>query len=332
MYPFFRSVSKYVISVYVSCGQRLSSLVRLNELFYRYNILEFIVSVSACVSDPAPLQFMSVYTGCCIGEWFRDMGLNSLVMYDDLTKHSMSYRQMSLLLRRSPGREAYPGDIFYSHARLLERAAQLSQALGWGSLTALPIVETQSGDISAFIPTNIISITDGQLFLSTDIFFKGIRPAIDLTLSVSRVGGDAQKKYFKMLSLTLKEKLIFYKEVSSFSQFGGDVSGDKKWMESLEFGNKVMKLLNQEIINLYSIEEQFILIYAHIQGYMRSIPFENVNCFSKFILWYFKYFEPKMYPGSISLFSLLTLYFNRNIELRLIRGLFFLTMYYKKIN
>jgi proton translocating ATP synthase F1 alpha subunit len=332
MYPFFKSVSKYVISIYISCGQRLSSLVRLNELFYKYNILEFTISISACVSDPAPLQFMSVYTGCCIGEWFRDMGLNSLVIYDDLTKHSASYRQMSLLLRRAPGREAYPGDIFYAHARLLERAAQLSQSLGWGSLTALPIVETQVGDISAFVPTNIISITDGQLFLSSDIFFKGIRPALDLTLSVSRVGGQAQKNWFKSLSLDLKSALFFYKEVSAFVQFGGDISSDKRWIESLAFGDRIMKLLNQDIITLYSLEEQFILIYAHLQGYMKSILYNHTICFSKFMLWFFKFYEPKLYPGSISIFSLLTLYFDKNLELRLIRGLFFLTIYYKNLN
>jgi F-type H+-transporting ATPase subunit alpha len=260
------------------------------------------------------------------------MGLNSLVIYDDLTKHSASYRQMSLLLRRSPGREAYPGDIFYAHARLLERAAQLSKALGWGSLTALPIVETQVGDVSAFIPTNIISITDGQLFLSADIFFKGIRPAIDLNTSVSRVGGQAQPKYFKSLTTDFKAALVTYKETLAFVQFGGDISSDKQARASLNFGSKVMDLLNQNLTDLYSTEEQFILIYAHLQGYMQPISKNNIVCYSKFMLWFFKFYEPKMYPGAISIFSLLTFYFNRSLELRLIRGLLFLHVYYHDLN
>ena len=249
-----------VYCIYVAIGQKLSTVAQVVDKLNQHGAMEYTIVVAATASEPAPLQFISPYTGVTIGEWFRDNGKHALIIYDDLSKQAVSYRQLSLLLRRPPGREAYPGDVFYVHSRLLERAAKLNDDLGGGSLTALPIIETQAGDVSAYIPTNVISITDGQIFLETDLFNSGIRPAVNVGISVSRVGGAAQTKATKAVAGQLKLNLAQYREMAAFSQFGSDL--DKATQEQLANGERQTEMLKQPQYSPMPMEEQVVSIYA----------------------------------------------------------------------
>jgi len=249
-----------VFCVYVAIGQKQSTVAQVVDKLNQHGAMEYTIVVAASASEPAPLQFIAPYAGVTIGEWFRDNGKHALIIYDDLSKQAVAYRQLSLLLRRPPGREAYPGDVFYLHSRLLERAAKMSDALGGGSLTALPIIETQAGDVSAYIPTNVISITDGQIFLETDLFNSGIRPAVNVGLSVSRVGGAAQTKAIRSVAGTLKLNLAQYREMAAFSQFGSDL--DKATQEQLANGERQTEMLKQPQYSPMSMEEQVISIFA----------------------------------------------------------------------
>jgi F-type H+-transporting ATPase subunit alpha len=249
-----------VYCIYVATGQKQSTVAQVVDKLTQYGAMEYTTVVAASASDPAPLQFISPYSGCTMGEWFRDSGKHALIIYDDLTKQAVAYRQLSLLLRRPPGREAYPGDVFYLHSRLLERAAKLNDDLGGGSLTALPIIETQANDVSAYIPTNVISITDGQIFLETDLFNSGIRPAINVGISVSRVGGAAQTKAMKKVAGTLKLNLAQYREMAAFAQFGSDL--DKATQEQLANGERLTEMLKQGQYHPMTAAEQVIAIYA----------------------------------------------------------------------
>src|SRR5579864_7508906 len=250
--------------IYVAIGQKRSTVAQIVNTLEERGALDYTIVVSATASEPAPLQFLSAFSGCAMGEWFRDNGMHALIIYDDLSKQAVAYRQMSLLLRRPPGREAYPGDVFYLHSRLLERAAKLSDEKGAGSLTALPIIETQAGDISAYIPTNVISITDGQIFLETNLFYQGIRPAISVGLSVSRVGGDAQTKAIKSVAGGLKLSLAQFRELASFSQFSTDL--DEETRHTIERGQKLTELLKQPQYSPYSIWEMYVSLYAANNG------------------------------------------------------------------
>jgi F-type H+-transporting ATPase subunit alpha len=249
-----------VFCVYVAVGQKQSTVAQVVEKLNRYGAMDYTIVVSATASEPAPLQFIAPYAGVSMGEWFRDNGKHALIIYDDLSKHAVSYRQLSLLLRRPPGREAFPGDVFYLHSRLLERAAKMSDEQGGGSLTALPIIETQAGDVSAYIPTNVISITDGQIFLETDLFNSGIRPAVNVGISVSRVGGNAQTKATKAVAGKLKLNLAQYREMAAFAQFGSDL--DKATQEQLANGERQTEMLKQPQYNPMPMEEQVVAIYA----------------------------------------------------------------------
>ena len=249
-----------VFCVYVAIGQKQSTVARVVDRLTQEGAMEYTIVVSASASDPAPLQFLSPYSGCTMGEYFRDNGQHALIVYDDLTKQAAAYRQLSLLLRRPPGREAYPGDIFYLHSRLLERASKLSDQVGAGSLTALPIIETQAGDVSAYIPTNVISITDGQIYLDNDLFWSGQRPAIDVGLSVSRVGGSAQVAGMKQIAGMLRLELAQYRELAAFAQFGSDL--DKSTQEALARGERLYELLKQDQYEPMSVSEQIVQIYA----------------------------------------------------------------------
>ena len=249
-----------VFCIYVATGQKQSTVAQVVDKLSQYGAMDYTIVVAATASDPAPLQFISPYTGCTMGEWFRDNGKHALIIYDDLTKQAVAYRQLSLLLRRPPGREAYPGDVFYLHSRLLERAAKLNDELGGGSLTALPIIETQANDVSAYIPTNVISITDGQVFLETDLFNSGVRPAINVGISVSRVGGNAQIKAMKKVAGTLKLNLAQYREMAAFAQFGSDL--DKATQEQLANGERQTEILKQPQYQPLPVVEQIVSIYA----------------------------------------------------------------------
>jgi len=240
------------------------------------------VIVTATASEGAPAQYIAPFTGATVGEYFRDSGRHALIIYDDLSKHAVAYRQMCLLLRRPPGREAYPGDVFYLHSRLLERAAKMSDAFGGGSLTALPIIETQGNDVSAYIPTNVISITDGQIFLESNLFYKGIRPAVNAGLSVSRVGSAAQCKSMKMIAGSLKLELAQYREVEAFEKFGSSLDAETR--ELLERGKKLVELLKQDQFAPLTIEEQVIMIFSATRGYLRRVPIENISLFEKDLL------------------------------------------------
>lgn len=264
-----------VINVYVAIGQKLSKIAALKERLKREGVMDQTIIVATGPSDPAALLFLAPYAGSAMGEYFRDNKQHALIIYDDLTKHAAAYRQMSLLLRRPPGREAYPGDVFYLHSRLLERAAKLSDKLGGGSLTALPIIETQAGDISAYIPTNVISITDGQIFLETNLFYQGIRPAISVGLSVSRVGGDAQTKAIKSVGGGLKLDLAQFRELAAFSQFSTDL--DPETRQTIERGQRLTELLKQAQYSPYSIWEMYSSLYAANNGCFDSIPIEKVK-------------------------------------------------------
>jgi len=272
-----------VICIYVAIGQKKSTVAQLVQTLENKGAMAYTVVVSATASDVAPLQYIAPYAGCAIGEHFMYEGKHVLIIYDDLSKHAVAYRAMSLLLRRPPGREAYPGDVFYLHSRLLERAAKLSDELGGGSITALPIIETQAGDVSAYIPTNVISITDGQIFLETELFFSGQRPAVNAGISVSRVGGNAQIKAMKQVAGKVKLELAQYRELASFSQFGSDVDKDTK--ERLDHGLILMEVLKQRQYLPVSVEHQVLIIYAAINNYLADVPVEQIKEFEK------EYFE-----------------------------------------
>jgi F-type H+-transporting ATPase subunit alpha len=266
-----------VICIYVAVGQKQSTVAQVVATLEQFGAMEYTVVVSATASDPAPLQYIAPYCGCTIGEFYRDNGGHALCIYDDLTKQAQSYRQLSLLLRRPPGREAFPGDVFYLHSRLLERAAKLSDSMGGGSLTALPIVETQAGDVSAYIPTNVISITDGQIFLDSDLFYSGFRPAINVGISVSRVGGNAQIKAMKKVAGTLRLDLAQYRELAAFSQFGSDL--DKATQAQLNRGARLMELLKQPQYKPLSAEKQVAIIYVGTNGHLDEYPTSAIRGF-----------------------------------------------------
>ncbi len=266
-----------VICIYVAVGQKRASVARVVKTLEEYGAMEHTIVVSATASEPAPLQYIAPYTGCAIGEYFRDSGKHALIIYDDLSKQATSYRQLSLLLRRPPGREAYPGDVFYLHSRLLERASKLSDELGGGSLTALPIIETQAGDVSAYIPTNVISITDGQIYLEPDLFYAGVRPAVNVGLSVSRVGGAAQTKAMKQVAGTLRLDLAQFRELAAFAAFGADL--DKATMAQIERGKRMVELLKQDQYVPLSVEDQIMLLFAGTQGHLDDIPVEAIKKF-----------------------------------------------------
>jgi F-type H+-transporting ATPase subunit alpha len=266
-----------VICIYVAIGQKRSTVVQLMEVLEKNGAMEYSLIVSATASELAPLQYLAPYAGCAIGEEFMDQGKDVLIIYDDLSKHAVAYRAMSLLLKRPPGREAYPGDVFYLHSRLLERAARLTPEFGGGSITALPIIETQAGDIAAYIPTNVISITDGQIFLETELFNSGQRPALNAGLSVSRVGGAAQIKAMKKVSGSLKLELAQYRELQAFAQFGSDLDDATK--ATLDHGARVMEVLKQSQYNPFSVEKQVLILYAIQKRYLSPIPVEKVKEF-----------------------------------------------------
>ncbi|UZK65929.1 F0F1 ATP synthase subunit alpha [Sphingomonas sp. M1-B02] len=266
--------SKKLYCVYVAVGQKRSTVAQLVRTLEENGAMEYSIVVAATASEPAPLQFLAPYTGTAMGEYFRDNGMHALIVFDDLSKQAVAYRQMSLLLRRPPGREAYPGDVFYLHSRLLERAAKMSDAFGGGSLTALPIIETQAGDVSAYIPTNVISITDGQIFLETDLFFAGIRPAINVGLSVSRVGSAAQTKAMKKVSGSIKLELAQYREMAAFAQFGSDL--DASTQKLLNRGARLTELLKQPQFSPLPFEEQTVSIFAGTQGYIDAVAVQDV--------------------------------------------------------
>ncbi len=263
--------------IYVAIGQKRSTVAQIVKTLEDNGAMEYTIVVSATASEPAPLQFLSAYTGCTMGEYFRDNGMHALIVYDDLSKQAVAYRQMSLLLRRPPGREAYPGDVFYIHSRLLERAAKMSDEHGGGSLTALPIIETQAGDLSAYIPTNVISITDGQIFLETNLFFAGIRPAINVGLSVSRVGSAAQTKSMKKIAGPVKLELAQYREMAAFAQFASDLDASTKQL--LERGARLVEILKQGQYSPLTVPEQVISIYAGVRGYLDKIAVNDVVSF-----------------------------------------------------
>jgi proton translocating ATP synthase F1 alpha subunit len=266
---------KKLYCIYVAIGQKRSTVAQIVKALEEAGALKFSIVVAATASDAAPLQFLAPYSGCAIGEYFRDNGMHALIVYDDLSKQAVAYRQMSLLLRRPPGREAYPGDVFYLHSRLLERAAKMSDAHGAGSLTALPIIETQAGDVSAYIPTNVISITDGQIFLESELFYKGQRPAINVGLSVSRVGSAAQPKCMKQVAGSMKLDLAQHREVAAFAQFGSDL--DASTQQLLNRGDRLNELLKQAQYSPMPVEEQVVCLYAGVRGYFDKIPVSAVR-------------------------------------------------------
>ena len=268
--------------IYVAIGQKRSTVAQIVKTLEDNGAMEYTIVVSATASEPAPLQFLSAYTGCTMGEFFRDNGMHALIVYDDLSKQAVAYRQMSLLLRRPPGREAYPGDVFYIHSRLLERAAKMSEEHGGGSLTALPIIETQAGDLSAYIPTNVISITDGQIFLETNLFFAGIRPAINVGLSVSRVGSAAQTKAMKKIAGPVKLELAQYREMAAFAQFASDLDASTKQL--LDRGARLVEILKQGQYSPLTVSEQVVSIYAGVRGYLDKVAVNDVVRFETEVL------------------------------------------------
>ncbi|MBX9896856.1 MAG: F0F1 ATP synthase subunit alpha [Qipengyuania sp.] len=274
--------SKKLYCVYVAIGQKRSTVAQIVRQLEENGAMEYTIVVAATASEPAPLQYLAPYTGCTMGEFFRDNGMHAVIVYDDLSKQAVAYRQMSLLLRRPPGREAYPGDVFYLHSRLLERAAKMSDANGGGSLTALPIIETQAGDLSAYIPTNVISITDGQIFLETELFYQGIRPAINVGLSVSRVGGAAQTKAMKKVAGSMKLDLAQYREMAAFAQFGSDL--DAATQKLLNRGARLTQLLKQKQFSPMPVEEQVVSIYAGTNGFLDAVPADRVTDYEEQML------------------------------------------------
>src|SRR5579872_2301369 len=268
--------------IYVAIGQKRSTVARVVKTLEERGALDYTIIVSATASDPAPLQFLAPFSGCAMGEWFRDNGMHAVIIYDDLSKQAVAYRQMSLLLRRPPGREAYPGDVFYLHSRLLERAAKMNDDFGAGSLTALPVIETQANDVSAYIPTNVISITDGQIFLETDLFYQGIRPAVNVGLSVSRVGSAAQTKAMKKVAGRIKGELAQYREMAAFAQFGSDL--DATTQRLLNRGSRLTELLKQPQFSPLKMEEQVCVIWAGTNGYLDPLPVNKVRAFEDGLL------------------------------------------------
>jgi len=274
--------SKKLYCIYVSIGQKRSTVAQIVKTLEENDALKYSIVVAATASDPAPLQFLAPYTGCAMGEFFRDNGMHAVIFYDDLSKQAVAYRQMSLLLRRPPGREAFPGDVFYIHSRLLERAAKMGDDHGAGSLTSLPVIETQAGDVSAYIPTNVISITDGQIFLETELFFKGIRPAVNVGLSVSRVGSAAQIKAMKQVSGSIKLDLAQFREMEAFSQFASDL--DQSTKDLLERGRRLTEILKQPQYQPLKVEQQVLIIFAGVNGYLDKISVNDVTKFESFLL------------------------------------------------
>ena len=268
-----------VICIYVAIGQKRSTIAQVIKTLEEYDAMKYSIIVEAGSSDPAPMQYLAPYAGCAMGEYFRDRGRHALLIYDDLSKHAVAYREISLLLRRPPGREAYPGDVFYLHSRLLERAAKLNDEGGGGSLTALPIIETQAGDISAYIPTNVISITDGQIYLQTDLFNTGVRPAVDVGLSVSRVGGNAQIKAMKQVAGTLRLELAQYRELAAFAQFGSDL--DKATQAQLNRGRRLTEILKQDQYKPLPVEKQIVIVFAGANGYLDNLEVEECLAFER---------------------------------------------------
>jgi F-type H+-transporting ATPase subunit alpha len=268
--------------VYVAVGQKRSTVAQFAKVLEEQGALEYSIIVAATASDPAPMQYLAPFTACAMGEYFRDNGMHALMIYDDLSKQAVAYRQMSLLLRRPPGREAYPGDVFYLHSRLLERAAKLNEEHGSGSLTALPVIETQANDVSAYIPTNVISITDGQIFLETDLFYQGVRPAVNVGLSVSRVGSSAQTKAMKKVAGKIKLELAQYREMAAFAQFGSDL--DASTQRLLNRGSRLTELLKQPQFSPLKMEEQVCVIYAGVNGYLDKLPIARVRAFEDGLL------------------------------------------------
>ncbi len=281
-----------VINIYVAVGQKLSKVARLVERLKREGVMEQTIVVATSAADPASMQYLAPYAGAAMGEYFRDNKQHALIIYDDLTKHAAAYRQMSLLLRRPPGREAYPGDVFYLHSRLLERAAKLSDKLGGGSLTALPIIETQAGDISAYIPTNVISITDGQIFMDTSLFYQGIRPAVSVGLSVSRVGGSAQTKAVKSVAKSLRIDLAQFRELAAFSQFSTDL--DPETRQRIERGQRLTELLKQHQYTPYAIWQMYAMLLAATEGCFDKVPVDKIKTVEANLLRELKHDEPKL--------------------------------------
>lgn len=281
-----------VFCIYVAIGQKQSTVAQVVEKLKQSGAMDYTVVVAATASESAPLQFTAPYTGCTIGEYFRDNGKHALIVYDDLSKHAVAYRQLSLLLRRPPGREAYPGDVFYLHSRLLERAAKLKDELGGGSLTALPVIETQAGDVSAYIPTNVISITDGQIYLETDLFYAGVRPAINVGLSVSRVGGSAQVKAMKQVAGTLRLELAQYRELAAFAQFGSDL--DPATQRQLARGSRLVEILKQGQYKPLTVEKQVLIIYAATNGYIDSYPVAALKKYEEELYTFFDTRHPEL--------------------------------------
>ncbi|MFX4219626.1 MAG: F0F1 ATP synthase subunit alpha [Thalassobaculum sp.] len=282
--------SKKLFCVYVAIGQKRSTVAQIVKTLEDYGAMEYSIVVAATASEPAPLQFLAPYAGCAMGEFFRDNGMHAVIVYDDLSKQAVAYRQMSLLLRRPPGREAYPGDVFYLHSRLLERAAKLNDDNGAGSLTALPVIETQAGDVSAYIPTNVISITDGQIFLETDLFYRGIRPAVNVGLSVSRVGSAAQIKAMKQVAGSIKLELAQYREMAAFAQFASDL--DASTQRLLARGSRLTELLKQAQFSPMPVEEQVVSIFAGVKGFLDKIEISEIGRFEQSLLSEIKSKEP----------------------------------------
>ena len=290
--------SKKLYCVYVAIGQKRSTVAQIVKTLEDAGAMEYSIVVAATASDPAPLQFLAPYTGCAMGEFFRDNGMHGLIVYDDLSKQAVAYRQMSLLLRRPPGREAFPGDVFYLHSRLLERAAKLNDENGGGSLTALPIIETQASDVSAYIPTNVISITDGQIFLETELFFQGVRPAVNVGISVSRVGSAAQIKAMKQVAGTIKLELAQYREMAAFAQFGSDL--DASTQQLLNRGSKLTELLKQGQYSPLKVEEQVVSIFAGVKGFLDDIDKSKIKDFEDQLLSSIKSQAPDILSNIVS--------------------------------
>jgi F-type H+/Na+-transporting ATPase subunit alpha len=282
-----------IFCIYVAIGQKKSTVAQVVEALRRHGVMEKTVVVAACASDPAPMQYIAAYSGCTMGEYFRDTGRHALVIYDDLSKQAVAYRQLSLLLRRPPGREAFPGDIFYNHSRLLERAAKMREDLGGGSLTALPIIETQAGDVSAYIPTNVISITDGQVYLEPSLFFSGVRPAINVGLSVSRVGGNAQVKAMKQVAASLRMDLAQYRELAAFAQFGSEL--DKSTQAQLNRGIRMVEILKQPQYQPIPMERMITVLFAGARGFLDDLAIDSLKDFEPQMLSYVESKHPEIF-------------------------------------
>ena len=286
---------KGVICIYNAIGQKQSTVAQVVRTLEEYDAMSYTIVVAATASDPAPMLYISPYSACTIGEFFRDSGRHALLVYDDLSKHAQAYREISLLLRRPPGREAYPGDVFYLHSRLLERAAKLRNELGGGSLTALPIIETQAGDLSAYIPTNVISITDGQIFLESDLFHQGVRPAINVGNSVSRVGGSAQIRAMRQVAGTLRLDLAQYRELAAFAQFGSDL--DKATQAQLNRGRRLVEILKQPQYQPLGVEKQVAIVFAATNGYLDPIPVEELYRYENELYRFLDTSHPRVLAG-----------------------------------